>query len=100
MSRVLTLIVTRDVEPRYRGFLRSAMIEIAAGIYVSPRLNRDARDRVWEVISRWHQTLRRGCIIMIWHDKDASGNIGLRVLGDTTKQFCDVDGFLLTRVRK
>jgi len=88
------------VEPRYRGFLRSAMIEISAGIYISPQLNRDARDRMWEVITHWHQTLNRGTVIMIWRDKAASGNIGSRVLGDTVKQFCDVDGFLLTRIEK
>lgn len=100
MSHALTLIVTRDVEPRYRGFLRSVMIEITACIYVSPQLNRDARDRVWDVLTHWHETLHRGSIIMIWRDKGASGNIGFRVLGDMPKQFCDADGFLLTRLPK
>ena len=31
----MTVVVTRDVEPRYRGFLASAMLEIAPGVYVS-----------------------------------------------------------------
>lgn len=100
MSHALTVIITRDVESRYRGFLRSAMLEISAGIYISPQLNRDARDRVWEVMAHWHQALHRGSIIMIWRDKTANGHIGLRILGDTIKEFCDVDGFLLTRIQK
>ena len=32
----MTVVVTRDVEARYRGFLASAMLEIAPGVYVSP----------------------------------------------------------------
>ena len=35
----MTVIVTRDVEPRYRGFLASAMLEIAPGVYVAPDLS-------------------------------------------------------------
>src|SRR4030065_677368 len=88
------------VEPRSRRVFRARMSETAAGIYISPQLYRDARDRMWEVITHWHQTLNRGTVIMIWRDKAASGNIGSRVLGDTGKQICDVDGFLLTRIDK
>lgn len=35
----LTVIVTRDVEPRYRGFLASAMLEVAPTVYIHPRLS-------------------------------------------------------------
>lgn len=100
MNHVLTVIVTRNVEDRYRGFIRSAMLEVSAGIYISPRLNRDARDRLWEVIEKWYQELRRGSIIMIWRDKNASGNVGIRVLGETPKEFIETDGFILTKLRK
>ena len=100
MSRALTLVITRDVNSRYRGFLRSAMAEIASGIYVSTQLNSDARDRLYEVIREWHETLNSGSITMIWRDKDAAADIGIRCLGTTQKDFCDVDGFLLTRKKK
>jgi len=34
----LTVLITRDVEDRYRGFLASAMLEVAPGVYSSPHL--------------------------------------------------------------
>ncbi len=100
MSHALTLIVTRDVEARYRGFLRSAMLEVVAGIYVSTQLNVDARDRLFLVLENWYKDSMRGSIVMIWRDKDESSDIGLHQLGTTRKEICDVDGFLLTRIKK
>ena len=35
----MTVVVTRDVADRYRGFLASAMLEIGLGIFVSPELS-------------------------------------------------------------
>lgn len=45
----MTMVVTRDVEARYRGFLTSTMLEIAPGVYVAPRLSKGVRERVWAV---------------------------------------------------
>ena len=39
----LTVVITRDVEDRYRGFLASAMLEVAPGVYASPTLSAGAR---------------------------------------------------------
>lgn len=93
----LTIVVTRDVEQRYRGFLGSTMLEVAAGVYVSPRLNRDTRERIWAVAEQWWGALRRGAVVMMWRDRDAVGGLGLRVLGEPPKDLVDVDGLLLTR---
>ena len=43
----MTVVVTRDVESRYRGFLASAMLEVAPGVYVSPDLSNGVRERIW-----------------------------------------------------
>jgi len=48
----MTVVVTRDVESRYRGFLASVMLEIAPGVYVSPNLSAGVRERIWSVLSR------------------------------------------------
>lgn len=93
----LTVIITRDVQERYRGFLRSAMLEVDAGVYASTQLNRDVRDRLWDVLAEWHQVLSRGSIVMIWRDKDASANIGMRTLGMPRRNIVEIDDFLLTR---
>lgn len=93
----LTVIITRDVQERYRGFLRSAMLEVDAGVYASAQLNRDVRDRLWDVLAEWYQVLSRGSIVMIWRDKDASASIGMRTLGMPRRNIVEIDDFLLTR---
>ena len=43
----MTMVMTRDVAARYRGFLASVMPEIAPGVYVSPELSKGVRERIW-----------------------------------------------------
>ncbi len=100
MSHGLTIVITRDVDNRYRGLLRSVMLEASTSIYVSSQLNREARKRLWEVIERWHQALQRGSVVMIWRDATASGDIGVKSLGDLPRDLYETDGILLTRLKK
>lgn len=93
----MTVIVTRDVEDRYRGFLASAMLEIAPGVYTSPRLSKAVRERIWAVLRDWHGTLRQGSIVMTWRDPAEPGGQGLSSLGEPPRSFVDVDGVLLVR---
>lgn len=93
----LSVVVTRDVEDRYRGFLSSVMLEVSAGIYLSPRLNAGARARIWQVLSDWHSSLQRGSLTMAWTDKEQPGGIGLRQLGEAPRDLAEVDGLLLVR---
>lgn len=93
----LTVVITCDVQSRFHGFLGSAMIEIAPGTYVSPQLNRDARERLWTVIADWYEQIRHGAIIMLWRDKSCPGGISVLTLGLPRRELIDVDGLLLTR---
>lgn len=100
MSHGLTIVVTRDVDNRFRGLLRSAMLEASTSIYVSAQLNREARNRLWDVLERWHQALNRGCIVMLWRDPNAFSDIGVKSLGDIPRDLYETDGILLTRIKK
>lgn len=93
----LTVIVTCDVQARFHGFLGSAMVEVAPGLYVSPQINRDARDRIWNVISEWHGQIRQGTISMLWRDKSCPGFVAVKTLGTPRRELVDVDGLLLTK---
>lgn len=93
----LTVIVTRDVEARYRGFLTSVMLEIAPGVYVSPRMSAGVRDRVWSVVSTWWEALGRGALVMVWRDSKATGGLRIETLGDPPKEIVDADGVLLVK---
>ncbi len=93
----MTVVVTRDVEGRYRGFLTSLMLEIAPGIYASPELSAAVRERLWSVLSSWWNHLRRGSVVMIWRDKAASGSLSIETLGEPSKEIVDADGVLLLK---
>ncbi len=93
----MTVFVTRDVEARYRGFLASTMLEVAPGVYVSPDLSAGVRERIWSVVSEWYRDLGRGAVAMIWRDRNASGGVALRHLGDPPKEILDADGVLLVK---
>jgi CRISPR-associated protein Cas2 len=93
----LTVIVTRDVEARYRGFLTSVMLEISVGVYVAPDMSSGVRERVWDVVSHWWETLRRGSLVMVWRDKAATGHLHIETLGEPPKKIVDADGVLLLK---
>ncbi|MBW6495993.1 MAG: type I-E CRISPR-associated endoribonuclease Cas2e [Burkholderiaceae bacterium] len=91
------MIVTRDVEARYRGFLTSVMLEIAPGVYVSPRMSAAVRKRVWEVMAEWWHALGRGAIVMVWRELEAPGELRIEALGEAPKEIVNADGVLLVK---
>ena len=93
----MTVVVTRDVEARYRGFLASAMLEVAPGVYISPDLSAGVRERIWAVVSTWYGALKRGAVVIMWRDRASSGGLALRHLGDPPKEIRDADGVLLVK---
>ena len=93
----LTMIVTRDVEARYRGFLTSVMLEIAPGTYVAPDMSAGVRKRVWRVLTAWWQELGRGALVLVWRDTASVGNLRIESLGEPPKQIVDADGILLVK---
>ncbi|MCM5552382.1 type I-E CRISPR-associated endoribonuclease Cas2e [Pleomorphomonas sp. NRK KF1] len=93
----MTVLVTRDVPDRYRGFLASVMPEVAPGVYVSPELSRAVRERVWTVLSDWWGTMPGGSVVMSWKDKTTTSGLGLEVLGLPPVSLVDLDGLLVVR---
>lgn len=93
----LTVVVVRDVDDRYRGFLASTMLEVSPGVFTSPRLSRRVREQVWDVLSGWYAHLQRGSIVMTWVDRDAPGGQGLRHLGEPARHLVEADGMLLVK---
>lgn len=93
----MVVVITRDVEDRYRGFLGSVMLELAPGVYAHPRMSAGVRGRVWTVLSDWYDSLGRGAIVMTWADRAADGGLGLASLGNPPKDIVTHDAFLLVR---
>jgi CRISPR-associated protein Cas2 len=95
----LTVVITRDVEDRYRGFLASAMLELAPGVYASPALSPRARDKIWDVLSDWYGQLGNGSLVVVYADRQADGGLAMRHLGAPPRSAVRLDGVLLTTFR-
>ena len=93
----MTVVVTINVAARFRGFLASTMLEIAPGVYTSPDMTKGIRRRVWEVLSRWHDELQQGSIVMTWREPSAVGGQRIRLLGEAPKEIVDADGIYLVK---
>lgn len=96
----LAVVVTRDVADRFRGFLASVMLEVAPAVYISPRMTRGVRERVWTVLADWHAEEPRGSVVMVWRDNNQTGGVGLAHLGSPPRELIEADGMWLTRTRR
>ena len=96
----LAVVVTRDVADRFRWFLASVMLEVAPAVYVSPRMTKGVRERVWKVLSDWHGDEPRGSVVMVWRDNSQTGGVGLAHLGDPPRELVEADGMWLARSRR
>ena len=93
------MVVTRNVDARYRGFLTSLMLEVAPGVYVAPDMTHAVRTRMWHVLQNWWATLQKGAVVIVWRDVRAVGKLRLKTLGEPPKEIVDADGVLLVKRR-
>lgn len=91
----MTVLVTRNVSDRIRGFLASSMLELAAGVYVGANMSPAVRDKVWAVVLQWIDP--GASAIILWQDKTAIGLISSQVVGEPPIAISDIDGLLVSR---
>lgn len=92
----MTVIVTRDVPTRTRGFLASIAPEPAPGLYTAAHMTKAVRERVWSVVTDWHSATQEGSIVMVWRDDTEPGGLGLATLGTPPRRLADLDGVLVS----
>jgi CRISPR-associated protein Cas2 len=92
----MTVVVTRDVADRFRGFLASCMLEIGPGVYTAPRMSAAVRNRVWDVLTEWFKELGGGSIVMTWPDNRRTAGQVVLTLGSPPVDLVDVDGIVLS----
>lgn len=93
----MTVVVTRNVSDRVRGFLASSMLELAPGVYSAPRLSAAVRKRIWSVLDDWFHAEIEASIVMVWADKQVPGGQDVQALGVPPVSLTEVDGMVLTR---
>jgi len=96
----LVTIITTDVAARFRGFLASVALEVSPCVFVSPRMSKAVRERIWETVTDWHAYEPRGSVVMVWRDRHETGGVGIAQLGTPRRQLVEVDGMWLTRREK
>ena len=94
----MTVVITRNVPDRFRGFLASCMLELAPGIYTSPQMSASVRDRVWNVVCEWAGALPDdGGVLMTWRDTQQPSGQALLTLGWPKKELVELNGLWLDR---
>lgn len=93
----MTVVVTRNVSARIRGYLASSMLELGPGTYSAPRISPAVRERIWEVLSAWFPNESEASIVMLWPDKAMPGGQAVRVLGLPPIDLIEVDGLIVSR---
>lgn len=95
----MTIVVTRNVSNRVRGFLASSLLELAPGVYAGARITPAIRERVWRVLEEWFSKESEASIVMLWADSQAPGGQAVRVLGVPPVALVELDGIILARRR-
>lgn len=93
----MTVVVTRNVSPRIRGFLSSTMLELAPGVYSAPRQSPAVRERIWKVLKEWFAIEHDASIIMLWREPAIPGEQAVRTLGTPPVDLVEIDGLIITR---
>ena len=93
----MTVVVTRNVSDRIRGFVASSMLELQPGVYSAPRLSTAVRDRIWAVLREWWAYEKEASVIMIWADSQAASGQQVLTLGSPSISLVEVDGLILAR---
>lgn len=100
-TRAMTLVVTRNVPERFRGFLASVMCEVTLGVYTSVQMGAGVRERVWAVMCDWFAADRvedtDRAVVMTWPDAKAPGGQAFRTLGIPKVDLREHDGMVLVR---
>ncbi len=93
----MTVVATRNVSSRIRGFLASSMLELTPGVYCSPRMNAGVRERVWTTLQEWFAVEQGASITMVWADPAAPGGQRVEILGAPRVDLVELDGLVVTR---
>lgn len=93
----MTVVVTRNVSDRIRGYLASSMLELGPGVYSAPRLNPAVRERIWDTLRAWFIAEPDASLVMVWADKAVPAGQNVRVLGLPPVELIDLDGLFVSR---
>ncbi len=92
-----TVVITRNVESRVRGFLCSCMIEVASGVYTAAAMGPPVRERVIAVLEKWKVGSRGDSVVITWAAPTNAAGQGLHLLGEPPLVLCETGAMVLGR---
>lgn len=91
----MTVVATRNVSDRIRGFLASSMIELTPGVYSAPRLSTRVRRQIWSVLEEWWLMEANASVVMVWSNPAVPGGQAALFLGAPPIQLVELDGLVV-----
>lgn len=88
----MIVVCVSGTADRFHGFLRSVMLNLHPGVYVSVDLDAGSRRRIWDVLRAWWEADGRGAVVMLWRDKSKPSAIDFDVLGAPKRDIVEYDG--------
>ena len=89
----MVVICLSDTADRFHGFLRSVMMNVHPGVYVSMDLDGGSRDRVWNILAAWWEAAPHGMIMMMYRDKLKPMSLAIYSLGAPKRTILEYDEF-------
>ncbi len=72
------------------------MCEVAPGMY-SAQLTKSVRERIWQVVERWHPLGADRSAVMVWPDNNEPGGQGILTIGTTRYEVVPWQGAAFVR---
>ena len=96
----MIVVCASGTADRFHGFLRSVMLNLHPGVYVSVDLDAGSRQRIWEVLREWWEADGRGTVVMLWRDKNKPSAIDFDVFGAPKRDIVEYEGHWALRYQK
>ena len=93
----MTVVVTRNVSDRIRGYMATSMVELAPGVYSAPQISAAVRDRIWDTMREWFGYETDASIVMVWAEPKMQGGQAVQVLGLPPVELIELDGLVVSR---
>jgi CRISPR-associated protein Cas2 len=93
----MVVICLCAVADRFHGYLRSVMLNVHPGVFLSMDLDAGTRQRVFQTVEAWWNAEPRGSIVLIWKNPAEPSAIEIVNIGEAKRDVIEYDGVLGVR---
>lgn len=90
----MVVVCVADVADRFHGYLRTVMVNVHPGVFVSLDLDAGTRGRVFRTLQGWWEAEPRGSMVLMWKNPAEPLSIEIRNFGAPKREIVEYDGVL------